>query len=294
MGAPLSGRLPPVAGYLDRLSARPGGRLRGFVSADSPGPLTLSLVRVISADPNPAGPGLKRVPMRDRLDRVIDARPQPVAIGSWGPVPEGPGFAADEPRCWSALVWLREPGALAAVLGAESGEERLVLRAGAVRGDALPAPAGLVAAALGLDVRERAGGVRREGARGRRCGRLRDGPCRPPARHARGRGDPRPQRRSAADHVARARGDADRHRNRHGRVAENPVARRDRCVPCRQWRGGVLGRLDHRLRQPLGRGGFGGPVLRLLDNVLRRFITTPRGVSPFGCAGRLHAEGDDA
>lgn len=123
--------LPPVAGYLDRLSARPGGTIRGFVATDTPRRLRLGLVRVVSADPNPAGPGLRLIPLPDRLDRFIEARPQRVPLGSWGLVPQGPAFGPREPRTWSALVSLRAPAAPAAVIGAESGADRIVLCAGA-------------------------------------------------------------------------------------------------------------------------------------------------------------------
>lgn len=123
--------LPPIAGYLDRFSARPGGTLRGFVGVNVPAPLRLGLVRVVSADPNPAGRGMRLIPIKDRLDTIVEARHQPVAIGSWGHVPAGPAFAAEAPRCWAALVSFRMPGAPAVVLGAESGADRVVLRAGA-------------------------------------------------------------------------------------------------------------------------------------------------------------------
>jgi N,N-dimethylformamidase len=131
VGAAVNRALPAVTGYLDRLSARPGATLRGFVSVNEPGRLTLRLVRVISADPNPDGPGMRFETLSDRLDTVIEARHQPVAIGSWGLVPRGPDFGADAPRCFAALVNFRTPGMPAVVLGAESGADRLVMRAGA-------------------------------------------------------------------------------------------------------------------------------------------------------------------
>ncbi|WP_439577128.1 N,N-dimethylformamidase beta subunit family domain-containing protein [Elioraea sp.] len=146
--------LPAIAGYLDRLSARPGGTLRGFVSVAGPGPLRLRLVRVGSADPNPAGPGMRLTALHDRLDTVVDARPQPVAIGSWGLVPRGPAFAADTPRCWAALVSFRTPGEPAAVLGAESGADRILLRAGAA-GPSAALTLGGQTCALSLDARMR-------------------------------------------------------------------------------------------------------------------------------------------
>jgi N,N-dimethylformamidase len=49
----------PITGYLDRLSHRPGETFSAHVSAQTPGPARARLVRVISGDPNPDGPGLR-------------------------------------------------------------------------------------------------------------------------------------------------------------------------------------------------------------------------------------------
>ncbi|GAB5467916.1 MAG: N,N-dimethylformamidase [Rhodospirillales bacterium] len=49
---------PPLLGYADRLSARPGETLSFKVSSASTAPFTARLVRSISADPNPAGQGI--------------------------------------------------------------------------------------------------------------------------------------------------------------------------------------------------------------------------------------------
>ncbi len=53
----------PLAAYADRLSVRPGETIR-FHCANATGkPVAASLVRVISADANPAGPGIKLEPV---------------------------------------------------------------------------------------------------------------------------------------------------------------------------------------------------------------------------------------
>ncbi|MDA3859261.1 MAG: N,N-dimethylformamidase large subunit, partial [Roseovarius sp.] len=49
----------PLLGYVDRLSARPGETLAFKVSSSTATrPFTARLVRSISADPNPEGPGI--------------------------------------------------------------------------------------------------------------------------------------------------------------------------------------------------------------------------------------------
>lgn len=49
---------PPLLGYVDHLSARPGDTLAFKVSSLSERPFTARLFRSICADPNPAGPGI--------------------------------------------------------------------------------------------------------------------------------------------------------------------------------------------------------------------------------------------
>jgi N,N-dimethylformamidase len=53
----------PLIGYLDRFSARPGERLDVKVSSQLATPYRAELVRVRHADPNPAGPGMKLIPV---------------------------------------------------------------------------------------------------------------------------------------------------------------------------------------------------------------------------------------
>ncbi|MEM6849347.1 MAG: hypothetical protein AAF580_14980, partial [Pseudomonadota bacterium] len=47
-----------LTGYTDRLSARPGETIAFKLSSVGPDPVNARLVRVVSADPNPDGPGL--------------------------------------------------------------------------------------------------------------------------------------------------------------------------------------------------------------------------------------------
>lgn len=123
--------IPPVTGYLDRLSRRPGGRFAGHVSLRRPGPCRVRILRVVSADPNPDGPRMDLRPMPGLMDLTFEGIHQPVPIGSHARIEGGPDFAAREARCWSALIWLRQEMPAATVLSAEGGGAALVLRAGA-------------------------------------------------------------------------------------------------------------------------------------------------------------------
>lgn len=76
----------PLIGYLDRFSARPGERLEVKVSSALAGPYDADLVRIRHADPNPAGPGMKLLPVQAGFAGRYPSRVQPVHRGSWGQV----------------------------------------------------------------------------------------------------------------------------------------------------------------------------------------------------------------
>lgn len=102
--------LPPVAelpitGYLDRFSHRPGERFAVKASVRDGGTARARLVRVISGDPNPVGPGLRVEDLSHRFDVGFDGCRQPVHAGSYAVVPRAP--RRDAGACtWSALLWL--------------------------------------------------------------------------------------------------------------------------------------------------------------------------------------------
>jgi N,N-dimethylformamidase len=99
---------PPVTGYLDRFSHRAGETFRAKVSARDPGPVRARLVRVISGDPNPDGPGLRFEDLSRRLDITFPGRRQPVQSGSCAVVPRAPRLPPGA-ITWTALVWLAVP-----------------------------------------------------------------------------------------------------------------------------------------------------------------------------------------
>ena len=105
----------PVTGYLDRFSHRPGETFRAHVSQFEPGPCRIRLVRVICADPNQAGPGMRMDDLSGVLDQQFTARRQAIALGSYGitaALPRRDGLAA---CTWTTLVHTaapQRPGAL--------------------------------------------------------------------------------------------------------------------------------------------------------------------------------------
>ncbi len=117
---------PPVTGYLDRFSHRPGERFCAKVSARDAGPVRARLVRVISGDPNPAGPGLRFEDFSRYLDITFPGRRQPVRSGSYAVVPRAPRLPSGA-LTWTALVWLAAPPGEATVLDHRDGEASLRL-----------------------------------------------------------------------------------------------------------------------------------------------------------------------
>lgn len=118
----------PITGYLDRLSRRPGERLRAHVALRRAGSYRVRLVRVISADPNPAGPGLRFEDMSSALDDRLHGGPQPIRLGSYGIAPVAD--QADRPvRTWTVLAWMAgesQPGGT--ILSHEDGDCALTVR----------------------------------------------------------------------------------------------------------------------------------------------------------------------
>jgi len=95
----------PITGYFDRLSGRPGETLTAHVSVRAGGTFRARLARVICADPNPAGPGIRLEDLADLFDRTIEGRRQAISIGSYGRVPAGPIRDPASACTWTALVW---------------------------------------------------------------------------------------------------------------------------------------------------------------------------------------------
>jgi N,N-dimethylformamidase len=80
----------PITGYLDRFSYRPGDMLTAHVSLRTPGPYRVRLQRLISGDPNPAGPGLRFEDHTARLDLSLTGANHPIPVGSYARIDAAP------------------------------------------------------------------------------------------------------------------------------------------------------------------------------------------------------------
>lgn len=72
-----------LAGYADRLSARPGQTLQFHVTNATGAPVVARVVRVLCADPNPAIGGIQTEPVNLAVSTLAEAGPQGVAAGSY-------------------------------------------------------------------------------------------------------------------------------------------------------------------------------------------------------------------
>jgi N,N-dimethylformamidase len=98
----------PITGYLDNVSGRPGDSFDVKVSAQGVDKYKADVVRIICADPNPEGPGLRYETQNFELAGIYPARSQCIDLGSYGEVPASPCFTA--PRMLIGL--LIQPGIL--------------------------------------------------------------------------------------------------------------------------------------------------------------------------------------
>jgi N,N-dimethylformamidase len=94
----------PITGYLDRFSHRPGETFTAYISVADGGSYRARLVRVLSADPNPDGPGMRFEDLSDRFNRSFTGRHQPIRLGSYGIVDRSPLRDGGSACTWTVLV----------------------------------------------------------------------------------------------------------------------------------------------------------------------------------------------
>ena len=101
---------PPLLGYTDRLSARPGEVVEVKVSSYLEGEYRARLVRTICADPNPAGIGLVEEAIDCSFAGSYAARVQPFTPGSCVKVPLTEDSQLPDTFTLSAMIWPTQPG----------------------------------------------------------------------------------------------------------------------------------------------------------------------------------------
>jgi N,N-dimethylformamidase len=100
-----------LAGYTDRISVAPGERIRFMVSREG-GEATYRarMVRLISGEDHPEGPGLIERAVPSPIDGAYPARHQPIHVGSCAVVPPGRDLDRLASFTVQAMVWPTTPG----------------------------------------------------------------------------------------------------------------------------------------------------------------------------------------
>jgi len=100
-----------IVGYVDRVSARPGDRLRVMVSCETGAAnYTAQVVRLICGDDGPGGPGYKERAVDSPANGEHPGRQQPIHAGSYVVVRADRAMEAATSFTLQALVWPTTPG----------------------------------------------------------------------------------------------------------------------------------------------------------------------------------------
>ena len=123
----------PLIGYVDRLSARPGEGLDFKVSSTLEAPYRAELIRVISADANPACGGLRNVDMPEVFNGEFPSRTQSVALGSSVLIPNAEPLRDKTELTFVATIWPTRPqesGQVILSYAASDGSQQIAMMIG--------------------------------------------------------------------------------------------------------------------------------------------------------------------
>lgn len=117
----------PVTGYVDRFSRRPGEIVSAHVSLRDGGQYRARLVRVLSADANPDGPGLRFEDLSSKFAAILFGHRRKISLGSYAEM-RGPCFDGVPAVTWTALVHIGHlTDRRQVVLSQEDGESAVTL-----------------------------------------------------------------------------------------------------------------------------------------------------------------------
>ena len=95
----------PITAYADRYSVAPGETIAFKVSSAASEDYEARLVRVISGDPNPAGPGIREQPVDAAFAGRYPSRVQPIYSGSYARVAGAAPLDALRSFTVTAIIW---------------------------------------------------------------------------------------------------------------------------------------------------------------------------------------------
>lgn len=76
----------PLIGYADKLTVYPGEYINFKISSNFSEPYKASLNKIISADPNPNGPGIKLIKIKSSIDGYYPSIKKNINLGSYGKI----------------------------------------------------------------------------------------------------------------------------------------------------------------------------------------------------------------
>ena len=95
----------PITAYADRYSVAPGETIAFKVSSAASEDYEARLVRVISGDPNPAGPGMREQPVDAAFAGRYPSRVQPIYSGSYARVAGTAPLDVLQSFTVTAIIW---------------------------------------------------------------------------------------------------------------------------------------------------------------------------------------------
>ena len=95
----------PITGYADRHSVAPGETIEFKISSGAKEDFEARLVRVISGDPNPAGPGIEEQPVDAHFAGRYPSRIQAIDNGSYVRITDASGLAGLRSFTLVATIW---------------------------------------------------------------------------------------------------------------------------------------------------------------------------------------------
>ena len=123
----------PLLGYSDKLSVRPGDAIAFKVSSHLTEDYEARLVRIISADPNPDGPGMIEEAVDAAFAGTYPSRPQPFFPGSYVHIDRRLSLG-EHGLCLEAVIWPTLVGGKEQVVLAVGEMELLLLSDGTLSG----------------------------------------------------------------------------------------------------------------------------------------------------------------
>ncbi|MDC1442747.1 hypothetical protein N8248_08610, partial [Rhodospirillaceae bacterium] len=95
----------PITGYADRFSLQPGEKIDFKVSSTSKEQYSAKLIRVISGDPNPKGPGIIEEDIVSDVTGSYPSRYQVTNLGSYIKIPNHQSFKTATGITIGASIW---------------------------------------------------------------------------------------------------------------------------------------------------------------------------------------------